>query len=518
MNQSQIENKKDLSSLSPQEGAQKDLLENQHDNHLFRLSRSVEVPSLHDAALYGLVGRVVEAISPETEAHPAALLLHLLTFFGNAVGRNPHWTAEATRHALNLFVVLVGSTSMGRKGTAQGHIKSIFQSVEPEWAARCMRSGLSTGEGLIYHIRDPIGRDEGIDDKRLLAIEPEFARVLKVASREGNTISTTLRQAFDGENLSTLTRNDPLRATNAHISLIGHITRGELIARLEATEAASGFGNRFLWAHVHRVSELPSGGDMPHLARVLSPLQRELRDIVQWAQTCESEIRRTSEGEEFWTELYPYLTREAEGLVGALTSRAAPLVMRVASLYGLLDGSLEIHPHHLGAATAVWQYCQDSVRQIFGETTGHLDADKILKALSHRSTGLSRHGLIRDVFHNHISRESLQIALDLLLGRNLVVRHVQKTKGRPREMFTHYRYGSAIKATEVPVGVQELLLKTVEVIKKQRYAAGEGHGDSQPTFFSSGCEKSEESQQNQRPYTIPDGWGKMKADEPEERI
>ena len=211
MNQSQIENKKDLSSLSPQEGAQKDLLENQHDNHLFRLSRSVEVPSLHDAAFYGLVGRVVEAISPETEAHPAALLLHLLTFFGNAVGRNPHWMAEATRHALNLFVVLVGSTSMGRKGTAQGHIKSIFQSVEPEWVTRCMHSGLSTGEGLIYHIRDPIGRDEGIDDKRLLAIEPEFARVLKVASREGNTISTTLRQAFDGENLSTLTRNNPLR-------------------------------------------------------------------------------------------------------------------------------------------------------------------------------------------------------------------------------------------------------------------------------------------------------------------
>ena len=85
-------------------------------------------------------------------------------------------------------------------------------------------------------------------------------------------------------------------------------------------------------------------------------------------------------------------------------------------------------------------------------------------------------------------------------------------------MFTHYRYGSAKKAKEVPVGVQELLLRTVEVIKKQRYAAGEGHGDSQPTFFSSGCEKSEESQQNQRPYTIPDGWGKMKADEPEERI
>ena len=57
---------------------------------------------------------------------------------------------------------------------------------------------LSSGEGLIYAVRDRVEGenqkgeavllDGGVEDKRLLVLEAELAGVLKVMSREGNTL------------------------------------------------------------------------------------------------------------------------------------------------------------------------------------------------------------------------------------------------------------------------------------------------------------------------------------------
>ena len=98
----------------------------------------------------------------------------------------------------------MGSTSDGRKGTALGRIKAIAGVVEPDYAKKNMRGGLSSGEGLIHAVRDRTTKrdpekqtevevDSGVDDKRLLIVEPEFASVLSVMERSGNTISPLLR-------------------------------------------------------------------------------------------------------------------------------------------------------------------------------------------------------------------------------------------------------------------------------------------------------------------------------------
>ena len=71
-------------------------------------------------ALYGLAGEAVRTLAPHTEAQPEALLLQLLAAFGNLIGPAPHCMVGSTRHALNLFVVLVGESSKARKGTTGG--------------------------------------------------------------------------------------------------------------------------------------------------------------------------------------------------------------------------------------------------------------------------------------------------------------------------------------------------------------------------------------------------------------
>lgn len=194
-----------------------------------------EWPELPQEAMYGLAGDIVRAIDQHTEADPVALLAQFLVAFGNAVGRGPYFTAETDRHGTNLFIVLVGVSSRGRKGTAWGHIHNLFEMVIPDlfqtvaldWVQNCMANGLSSGEGLIWAMRDPIERtepvrekgrvvdyqvvtdDPGVLDKRLLVLESEFAAVLKVLHREGNTLSDVIRAAWDTGNLRIMTKKQP---------------------------------------------------------------------------------------------------------------------------------------------------------------------------------------------------------------------------------------------------------------------------------------------------------------------
>ena len=56
--------------------------------------------------------------------------------------------------------------------------------------------------------------------------------------RDGNTLSVVIREAWDTGGLHTLTKNDPITATDAHISIIGHITIEELLRHLDETEQA----------------------------------------------------------------------------------------------------------------------------------------------------------------------------------------------------------------------------------------------------------------------------------------
>ena len=122
-------------------------------------------PQLSDEACYGLAGEIVKAIAPHTEADPAGLLLQLLTGFGNVVGRGAYFRAEADKHYPNLFGVMVGATAKGRKGSSWGQIKALLRSVDEEWVKSCVQTGLSSGEGLIWAIRDAIEKTVPVKEK-----------------------------------------------------------------------------------------------------------------------------------------------------------------------------------------------------------------------------------------------------------------------------------------------------------------------------------------------------------------
>jgi hypothetical protein len=402
-------------------------------------------PAMGDDAYHGLAGEVVRAIEPHSESDPVAILIQFLTCAGNIIGNCPYYQVEGSRHRANLFSVLVGQSSKARKGTSWDRISEIVRVADERWHSERVKSGLSSGEGLINEVRDEFKKwnakegawetiDPGISDKRLMVTEPEFAGALVAADRHGNTLSSVMRKAWDGSKLSTMTRGSPsLSATGAHISIIGHITVEELRARLTRTDTANGFANRFLFMLVKRSKVLPFGGDALDEGAVLR-LGERLKEAILAASTI-GRIGWTSSARAAWTAVYGHLSEGQPGLLGAVSSRGEAQSVRLALIYALLDGTVNIDLPHISAALAVWEYAEASAAHIFGASLGDSVADEILRALQHAgSEGMSRTA-IRDLFGRNQSGDRIGAALALLATRGRVRSEIRQSGGRPIETW-----------------------------------------------------------------------------------
>jgi hypothetical protein len=410
---------------------------------------------LAPAAYHGLLGEIVRSIEPQTESDPAAILLQNMVAFGALIGRGPHMRIEGDEHHLNLFALLVGATSKARKGTSWGRVRELFSHIslisqpsEPQSGWPTVVQGLSSGEGLKYAVRDErremqrdkktgqteeVLADPGVSDKRLMVVESEFCQVLRQGARAGNTLSATLRAAWDTGDLMTLTKTDPVVATGAHVSIVGHITVDELRSELTQTDSANGFANRFLMMCVRRSKLLPFGG-APLSHDVKQGLALRIAEAAAHARRVRV-LEMSSAARQVWERVYPRLSEGYSGLLGSVTARAEAQCCRLALGYALADRAAQIDVPHLLAAIAIWERCAESARYVFGSALGDRVADEILRAVrAAGAKGLTRTA-ISALFTKHESAGRLGAALQLLEGKGMLASKTQATNGRPAEIW-----------------------------------------------------------------------------------
>jgi hypothetical protein len=403
-------------------------------------------------AYYGILGQIAREIEPRTECDPLAILVHLVLSFGNVVGRSAYIQVESTRHYLNEFGVIVGRSALGRKGTAGDWAKEVYNRIDGVWTADRIQAGLSSGEGLISAVRDPtetrspirekgkivdwqiVESDPGVSDKRLLVLETEFGGALRALEREGNKLSALIRQAWDSGHLRSLTKAVH-KASDAHISILGHITPHELKSLLAQVDIVNGFANRFLWFAVKRQRELPFGGAPPDLQMHCDSLAM----AVGFARTV-GRIAWSPEARDLWKAMYGELAASLpSGPLGEVLSRCHPHVIRLAGIYTVADGTTAIGVDHLRAARDLWDASARCARYIFGDSLGDPLAEKILAALKASPSGLTRTQIRADVFQRHLASPRLQSALALLLERGAIREVAEKTDGRTAHRYFECR-------------------------------------------------------------------------------
>jgi hypothetical protein len=393
-----------------------------------------EWPELDSEALYGFAGELVVAATENSEADPAAVLATLLTHVGISVGRGPRVRVGDDFHHARLFAAIVGRSARGRKGTSEKPVRRIGERASELLGDKLnwQPGPLSTGEGLAYAIRDSDGQedgDPGVDDKRLLVVEGEFAAPLRAMQRNGNTLSTALRSAWDGMTIAPMTKTSRVVASNPHVGIIGHITKQELGELLSKVDIFNGFANRFLWWCARRSKSLPLAGGLA--GSEVERLGAEYARRLGAAQKL-GEIEFSDEARKLYVALYDDITEERSGLHAIVTSRAEAQVIRLALTYAVLDASPIITTSHLTAAIAAWDYCDASAAYLFCNSDPNPLERRILDALQ---LGPLTTTALHAALGNHTQGQALRDALETLEARGSLERVTEPTGGRPRVMW-----------------------------------------------------------------------------------
>jgi phage/plasmid primase-like uncharacterized protein len=423
-------------------------------------------PELDQIVFRGIAGRFVELACRKSEADPAAVLITFLVRIGVEIGRKPFVRVGDTPHYLNLMAAIVGQTSKARKGTSAAPIQALisylirtfcntqdtenrlnsYNSFNSYSVAKKTPGPLSTGEGLIWAVRDPIEQwtidkktkkgemqtvDPGIEDKRLYVEDQEFASGLKCTKREGNTLATAIRCLWDDGTAEPLTKTSRAKTTGAHIGIITHITNEELLKSLDEVEAFTGFSNRFDWFLVRRQGFEPFPEPMPE--KDLHGIAADVFKIVTFYEK-ETEIKLSDAARQYWAEIYKDLSTGYPGFVGGVLNRAEAQVTRLSLLYACLDMSWTIEPEHIKTALALWRYVEQSAFYIFGNIIDPTE-QKILDTLADGpKTGTELH----KAFSNNIEKPKLTTAINSLLASKKITFEEIPTGGRPKKLFYLY--------------------------------------------------------------------------------
>ncbi|MGW4831333.1 DUF3987 domain-containing protein [Amycolatopsis japonica] len=414
------------------------------------------LPSIDPAVFDCYLGTVVGEVAEFTEGDPVNVLASLLCVAGVHLGQKPHVRAGDDLHPLLVWPLVIGRTNSGRKGAGWSSARRLAIAAAPDFMVTNLRSGLTSGEGLASLFTDDPQEsdkdDDGDDpakrgkrraggrlpvgDRRLLVFEAEWAGVMERMKRDGNSLSATLRAAWEGGDLSTMGVNARV-APESHVGIVGHITPDEFRAKVSASDLAGGTYNRFLPVMVSRTRFLPGGQGAPDA--IVKGIGAEFAERLESGGKLGA-IGFTRAGGDLWRRLYvEFGSDTGDGpAVEQFISRAAPYCLRIAAIHTALDGTAAIDARHLEPAAALVRYSIASARTAL---SNDLAAAKLLGWIAEAgAAGRSRDEIREGYCHKHKrateeARRNLTTLIDA--GRVVVGKRPSPSgKGRPTEVFT----------------------------------------------------------------------------------
>lgn len=427
-------------------------------------------PQPTPAMFYGFVGEVARVAADGTEINPVAAAMVFLSFLGANVGGDSFYRIGNKVHHPLLFTLHIGRSGRGRKGDSQQLVHRIRHHINERDSSilgNFHDTGLSSREGLATLIHDGFGDSPAIADKRLWVIESEFANVLHQSKREGNTLSSAIREVWDGGGIKPATKSKPVGVSHPLIGIHANITPGELNGLLNAREMSNGFANRFLmiWAEKTKSIAYPK----PTPEAVIEDLANHTMAIVRFAKggypnsKNSLEIHLSQAARQYWSEAYLNLDRPMDSdFLNEILERRAPYTIRMAMLFAMADQTRVIEVCHLEAALAWIAYTLQTVKYVFAdqasnprqlETRQH--AAKILAFLRLRPNGASKWDLNDDCFQKHCSSEKIDAALRFLLAETpprieVKINPPGGKGGRPKTIYTLKNSAEKLKNLQNP--------------------------------------------------------------------
>lgn len=361
-------------------------------------------PKPRPEAFPGILGRIVRALDPWTDADPMGMLTTAISKAAVMLeGRAKVFMGGKYRSPqVNTF--LFGDSAIGAKGTSNAYTDMIFNLAFPDWGKRHLMVGApSSGVGLVKRIANmAVAANHIIPTDELepelweeaekhpikylmpsfpvLVYEEEFAKVLQRAKMD-DTYEPTIRTMWQGGDVTAkISANATATLVSPVTSWVVHITPDEFLAKLGRASLAGGTFNRFVILYVKRTRELAWEDPVPD--EILTPLAEELRDRINWALTKawdEGDKDCRMEYSEAYKEYYinyvhpPYNAMlNGEKSMRQFAGRARDYVKLLSAIFAILDYRTVIEPRDLEAAKAIMDYSLESIpiiQQELGEKT-----------------------------------------------------------------------------------------------------------------------------------------------------
>jgi hypothetical protein len=433
-------------------------------------------PSLDPKMLYGIAGEFAKHAALKSEVNRGAAAANVLALVACNAGRDTYQYIGDTAHYPAIYTMHVGRTSIGGKGDALSLVDRVVTRIEdlirhgespedkqipPDILCNNHSGGLSSGEGLIMLIHDGISTIEKgevveitppILDKRLLITETEFSNIPQQARRTGNTLTSRLRDSFDGKPLMPPTKQNRIGCKEPHICIRAGITPYELLDLLEQRDIANRFLNRFLvfWAERERIEPFPQ----TTADRIVQALAEDLIDVILFAkgnyprESKTRQITATPKARDLFAHEYRavYAKRTSTERIMALEARHRVYAWRFAHVFALTDLTAVIDEKHREAAIAWTRYSRASLEFIFNSEAGARDAEKtqalaskILEFLRTQPAGATATE-ISGHFNRHVSAAELNAALKELIDSaprvvEMKTDCTQSATGRPPKIY-----------------------------------------------------------------------------------
>jgi hypothetical protein len=392
-----------------------------------RFLESAQAPELKPVAFYGIMKDIVACAIKDTEATPAAVGLNILTQFAGRFGRLGKLCIGDDTRICRYYALVIGLSSKGRKGVSSAFPHMLFDRVDellprapgllncPGLTRPHLSCTVTSGEGIINMLRDASRElntkgeplHPAVPDKRLIIDLSEFAVLLTMAARNGNTCSSILRDAFDGRPLHTMGRMDPLAVQKPHICLIGSITPIELMAKLSEVEMANGLMNRFVcgYSMKEKTIAFPNPTEPETIDTLAIRMLQNVANLTQGQPfTCDTEplfaVDFSLEAVPVWRIYYEEMGNYeyASVICDKLCSRMELHTWMTAALLAMMNGERQISRDCLFAALAWTEYSRDTIEFLFASREAVAEA-RITAKLS------------RKILENVIKRDSFRVPL-----------------------------------------------------------------------------------------------------------
>ncbi len=267
-------------------------------------------------------------------------------------------------------------------------------------------SGISSGEGVIFNIRDARegregkGDDPGVKQKRMLITLAEFGSVLALVRRPGSTLSPVIRNAYDCTPLETAAKVEPVRCAQPYITLSAAITPAELFGML--FDGRDTTANRPLYLYAVREKLVANPKATVGADRMAEEIAMNIHSLYDALQPTKpflgTAIPFTPEAAALYEqEIYPELNAitgnsiNASKLFGRLTTNAR----KIAGILSVIAGEPAVSVGAIKAAAAWVRHGAATVNALAStvderlkSARAHKDADAVLKALGKLGPGV----------------------------------------------------------------------------------------------------------------------------------